>query len=206
MNVQNLVTTSLVKEWLKKEEENIKPYLRAWKGTKPYDSMSQMKFNLWAMVVVIVATALWAKFGSENVKILGYICSVSFFSLGQAGWRSARKELNRFISTVVWCEKHNVPEHLLGRSSWTKENIGEILRFFVPTIQDKILPLENEYKEAGPFPKKSKRVRKEHDKSKAQLVETILMITPMFGNFHGVVQPINEAFRLAAEKPTPFAR
>jgi hypothetical protein len=199
MNVQNLVTTSLVKEWLKKEEENIKPYLRAWKGTNPYDSMSQMKFNLWAMVVVIVATMVWSVFGPEQAKILGYICAISFFSLGQAGWRSARKELNRFISTVVWCEKHNVPEHLLGRSSWTKEDIGEILGFFVPTIKERILPLENEYKKAHPFPKKTKKARMEHDECKTQLVETILMITPMFGNFNGVVQPVNEALRLAQE-------
>jgi hypothetical protein len=196
----NLVSQSEVRKWLTDEEENVKPYLRAWKGTNPYDRLSRMKFCFWAMIGVIVATAFWEMYRPTVSRFPIYCAAITFFTLGFMGWMFARQELYEFTATVAWCEKHNVPEHLLGRSSWTKEDIGEILRFFVPTIKERIIPLENEYKEAHPFPKKSKKARKEHAECKAQIVDTILMITPMFGNFHGVVQPINEAFRLAQEQ------
>ena len=197
---RNLVSSAVVRKWLVNEDENVKPYVRAWKGENPYDTISRMKFNLWAMIVVIVATMVWSVFGPEQAKILGYICAISFFSLGQAGWRSARKELNQFIDTVVWCEFESIPEHVLLRSIWTREDIHEVLNGFVRLIRADILPLEQEYKENHLFPKKSAEVRKLHDSRKARLMKELVTIAPMFSHFQGVDNPLEEAFRLAQLK------
>lgn len=197
MNVQSLVTVSLVKSWLYGEEENVRPYLAAWKGENPYNIISRMRFNFWAMVIVIIATAFWAKYGYEDVKILGYICSISFFSLGYKGWRPAHKSLVEFCFAVAWCEKHHITNNLLHRSPWTKDNVGEVLRFFVPFINDYIIPHEREIHASQHFPKRLTEARKKHRAERAILIEMIKNISPMFNHFKGVENPLAEAFRLA---------
>lgn len=187
-------------QWLKDEDEFVRPYLQAWKGENPYESIYNMKFGFIVMVISIVAAVLCAVFGNKAVETIGCFCSVFVFGLGFAGWNSARNELRSFSDAAVWCEEKNIPHYLLGKGQWTREDIGEVLRFTVPTIQSDILPLEKEKAEAHPFPKKTAVARKKHDERKARLVEEIRMISPMFNNFSGVPKPESEAFRLATEK------
>ncbi len=202
---RNLVSLAVVRKWLTDEDENIKPYLRAWKGENPYNTITRMGFTFWAMVVTVVLTIIVSMFGPRNGSFIGSLIA-SFFFLSLYGWWEARKGLGKFCATVVWCEFEAIPEHVLLRSKWTKEDIHEVLNGFVRIIRADILPLEQEYKENHLFPKKRAKARKLHDSHKARLVKEIRMISPMFSHFQGVDNPLEEAFRLAAEKPTPFAR
>lgn len=197
---RNLVSLAVVRGWLKNEEENIKPYLTAWKGANPYDSLSRKNFNFWAMLITVVATAIWFIFGRSAFDGIAYILPIMFFSLGFHGWSDAKKELKKFYRAVIWCEFEAIPEHVLLRSLWSKDNIHEILDGFVRIIKLDVLPLEQEYMENHLYPKKSAEARKLHDNRKARLVKEIEMISPMFNYFQGVDNPLEEAFRLATEK------
>jgi hypothetical protein len=56
------------------------------------------------------------------------------------------------------------------------------------------------------FPKRSAEARKLHDIRKERLVKDLELISPMFNHFKGIDNPLEQAFRLATEWPTPFAR
>ena len=196
---RNLVSSAVVRKWLTDEEENIKPYVRAWHGANPYNSLSHMKFCFWSMVVSIVLTISVAMVGPRNGTIMGSVI-VMFFFFALYGWWETRKELKKFCSAVVWCEYEAIPEHCLLRSRWTKDDIHEVLSSFARIIRADILPLEQECKENYLFPRKRAKARKLHDSIKARLAKEIKMISPMFNHFHGVDNPLGEAFRIAQEQ------
>ena len=198
---RNLVSLADVRGWLKNEEENIRPYLKAWKGANPYDSLSRKNFNFWAMLIVVAATVIWSIFGSTAFDGIEYILPIGFFGLVFHGWKSSREELEKFFGAVRWCEFEAIPEHILFRSRWSKENINDALDGFVRIIRTDILPLEKEYKENGMLPKRSAEARKLHDSRKAKIVKDLKMIGPMFNHFEGITNPLEEVFRLANEKP-----
>lgn len=197
---RNLVSQKEVRKWLVDEDENVRSYLKAWKATNPYDSLSRIRLTFWAMVVTVALAFIWAMVGPDNGRIVGYVCLVIFLGLAFFGWMDAKKELKKFSDAVVWCEFEAIPEHVLLRSKWTREDVAEVLDAFAGIIKLNILPLEQEYKDNHLFPKKSAKARKLHNSIKARLAKEIKMIAPMFSHFHGVDNPLEEAFRLADEK------
>lgn len=199
MNPKNFVTNNLVKGWLKKEEENIRPYLQAWSGIDPYHTLAAIRFSFWTMIVVIVATIIWSVLVPNNYQAGGYSALVFFFGTAFFLWISARKNLKRFLMAVTWCENRNIPGNLLGKSRWEKQEVREVLRFFVPTIQSDILPLEEKIRKDYKFPKKSAEAKRRHKEKKDRITNNIGIISPMFGNFEGIQNPVAEAFRMATE-------
>ncbi len=200
------MTTNEVRQMLKEEDENMRTYIQSWKGVKPYDSMGGMWFGSRVMITTIVVTVLWSIFAPEKTQVPVRVCAALVFALAFMGWNFSRLELKSFSEAVVWCEDQRIPDRLLRQTLWTKENIGEVLRFFVPTIVSDILPHEKDQRENSMFPKKHADACQKHAKAKTLLIGKIDAIAPMFNHFKGVDNPLQEAFRLTAEKPTPFAR
>ncbi len=198
MNVQSPVTVSSVKGWLKKEEENVRPYLAAWKGENPYDVIGSMRFFLSAAIASLIVAVIFAmikppKHWDTVTDCL--ICISLVVSL--FGWWDANKSLKKFCFAVAWCENHHIDQYLLQRGHWTKDDVGDVLRFFVTIINERIIPHEREINASQYFPRRLTEARRKHGFEKAILMGMLKNISPMFNHFYGVKSPLAEAFRLA---------
>lgn len=195
-----------VRKMLEREAPALKPYIEAWKGANPYDSLSRKNFNFWAMLIVVAATVIWSIFGSTAFDGIEYILPIGFFGLVFHGWKSSREELEEFAFAVLWCEQNKIQKNLIGGSMWEgvdgktfgAGNFAIVMGPFVDIIKYWILPIEQNIRENSCFPKRLAKLRKEKEMRKALLIRNIAIVAKMFNNFQGVANPLSEAFKLAS--------